>query len=215
MTTALNRPTAMKLILMTIVAGIITGCSCFSRDVDEPVDEEQTRSAAFTGARALYDQGRYEVALERFRLISTADDTEETVLNAKLGVICCGLMLATEPEAYAASLHQWNEFARSIAGIAPSLDFDMIDPVIVRLTTEQVKKEEEKRNESKQLEKQDQKEEAALSDLKKKAKKTNQLQRKLDKVEAENRSLKEKIKALEAIDQSIQKKKSEIESPGG
>jgi hypothetical protein len=223
MTTALNQPIAMKLFSIILVAGLIISCTAFNQGRDDPSNRQSYQTTALDEARALYELGDYAEALDKFSFLATSGETDEIVFEARLGESCCRLMLANTTSEYYTAIMNWKELAGSISETYP-VEFEMIDPVIVRLTTKQIrkildfervkatKKEIVEQPGKKKVENQEAK--AELSALKKEMEKTDNLQLQLEKMEAENKSLKEKIKALEAIDQNIQKKKTEIESPG-
>ncbi len=237
MTTALNRSYALKRLITILAVIIVTGCTPAFQDSLERANKKPASSVAYEEALTLYAQGKYEKAMERFKKVAVTDGSNEMRLKAKLGETCCRLMTAGSPADYYRALRMWNDFGRLAAEGNISLDFSMIDPVIVHITTKNAKQEmkirqtdiresnlrksekadkpaKEPIHKSEQDQKQNKEVKAEIETLNKKAKKADQLQRQVDEIKAENRSLTEKIKAFEAIDQNIQKKKTEIASPG-
>jgi hypothetical protein len=221
--TALTRSTSLKLMMICIAAGIVASCTTLIQGTDDPVKRKTSLSAEYIDTRALFDQGLYKTALEQFIMLSQMNVTKETLYNARLGEICCRLILATTPAQYYSALGMWNKFTRSIMGNQAFLEYDMLDPVIVHLTTQQAMDNmdsypsngitEEKKAELGKANAEEQAIQKKISTLEKEVKQSKELKQQIKEMESENRSLKEKIKALETIDQNIEKKKTEISSP--
>lgn len=225
MTTARSLSHRLKIILV-VAAGILTGCASVFQSLDDRTDRKCFRAdyEAFEKALTIYDQGDYTQALERFKAISAGGGSQKIVQKARLGEICCRLMVAETQADYTAAVGMWHEFGSSAPEIDAVWDLTLLDPLVVRMAPKNITRVikvhtpaprvstetkappvvPRQNNERLQTE---------IVDLKKKVGQAAEIQQQLDKLEDENRALKEKIKALETIDQNIQKKKTEIATP--
>jgi len=222
-------------IILIIVIGLLTGCASVFQDLDDRMHRKRFKLdyESFDNALSVYKNGDYAQALGLFKTISTAKTDEGLARKARLGEICCRLMIADTQADYTAAVGLWHDFGESSPENDAAWDMTLLDPLILRMTpksTTQViyinppaAKESEKSSVSADRQQEnrhrvdrqrdDRKLRAEIADLKEKVEKAAQLQHQVDEVIAENRMLKEKIKALEAIDQNIQKKKTEISAP--
>lgn len=219
MTTASYQPYRLMTIL-TIIVWLLTGCTSIFQDLDDRMHRKRYTLdyEAFENALAVYDEGDCEKARAQFKRLSTASASEKIARKAKLGEICCSLMLAKTQAEYSAAIGVWENFVRSAPEDDAVWDMALLDPLIVRMTSKQATRmiklpmpaaeisAETVAPANRQLQ-------AELDALKDKVAHAETLKHKMDAVVAENRSLKEKIKALEAIDQNIQKKKTAISAP--
>jgi hypothetical protein len=222
----IRKPIYRPVFVILLAAGMLAGCAVLSVDSHEEEDADQTRQVdpALADALLLYRRGDFEAARVRFKTASIQGINDETSRKARLGEICCDLMLAETKEEVAGALHAWHAWTGSAEN--PSIwDKTLIDPLVARLIkpkpvslpasdphpkaapSRENPKTKASRPEIGEIQKR-------MEALEKQARRTEQLQRNLDQVQAENQTLREKIKALEAIDQNIRKKKTEIATPG-
>lgn len=233
MTTVRNRP-SRHVVIMAILVGVMTGCTSVIQNIDESLQRKSFKSdhAAFEMALTQYNSGDFVKACPGFEALSTASASLKTARRARLGEICCHLILANTPAEYTAAIAMWYDFRATTPEHEALWDLALLDPLIVRLNPEKnnlrgidKRLPDTKKSQSDQTavpmnqqNKNRQKEHLQLQTqieaLKKKLEGTEELQRQMDAVVDENRSLKKKINALEAIDQNIQKKKTEISAPG-
>lgn len=224
MTTEWSRSHRLTTILV-IVVGIVSGCASVFQSLDDRTDRKRFKSdyEAFESALANYDQGDYTQALEQFKALSTGSASQKMARIARLGEICCRLMLADTQADYTAAVGMWHEFGRSSPEDDAVWDLTLLDPLVVRMAPKNITRVIKIHSPAPQMpmetkmptapRQDDGRLQAELVELKKKAEQAAELQQQMDKIEAENRSLKEKIKALETIDQNIRKKKTEIAAP--
>lgn len=234
MTAPWREPCRLMIVLMVLV-GVLTGCASVFQRLDDQVHRKRFRSddEAFEVALALYGQGDFIHAGERFKALAAGSASEKISRKAWLGKICCHLMLAETQAEYDAAIGQWRDFGTSVPGGGAVWDLTLLDPLVSRMaptritrvikiqppvaqisTEAKVPEERKRQPEDRQLQSADRQLQLEVAELKKQLEQAAEWQRKAEKIEAENRSLKEKIKALEAIDQNIQKKKTEIAAPG-
>ncbi|WP_155306316.1 hypothetical protein [Desulfosarcina widdelii] len=231
---AFLNPTCRRMIgLMTLMA-LFTGCASIFQNLDDKMSRQRFKKdyEALDAALEIYDQGDFEKALARFRTIKSDRKNEKIERRAWLGEICCCLLLADTPAEFSVAIGMWHAFADSTADADATWSQALLDPLVVRLASQASSGEVEvdssaeppeaatgtktptMQEKADQPQNEEDRLEAEMAELRKKAKRADKLQLKIAKILAENRSLKEKIKALEAIDQSIQKKKSEISTSG-
>lgn len=228
-----RRPIYHLLSVLAIAALMMTtGCASFFQTLDESMQRNRFPSDYESLDRALkvYAEGDFATALVRFKSLAATSGSLKIRRKARLGEVCCHLMLAENAETYAAAVDMWHEFAASRERQDGIWDPVLIGPLIVHgspgrcakeeaaITTKQTDFAPPAKTRSNQPASSEPPAKSAgsaeLSDLKKRAQAAENLQRRLDEVICENQSLKEKIKALETIDQNIQKKKTEIAKPG-
>jgi hypothetical protein len=222
------------MIFMALLVGMMAGCTSIIQNVDESLQRKRFKSdhADFEMALTHYNSGDFDKACPRFESLSAASASLKIARRARLGEICCRLILANTPEKYNAAIAMWYDFRATAPEHEAVWDLALLDPLIVRLMPESTKvrtinrrSPATKRSPSDQtatpvnqknnrLQKEHRQLQTEHDALKKKVQDMEELQRRMDAVVEENRSLKKKIKALEAIDQNIQKKKTEISAPG-
>jgi hypothetical protein len=223
------------MIVLMVLVGVLTGCASVFQRLDDRMHRKRFRSddEAFEVALALYGQGNFADAGERFKALAAASTSDKISRMAWLGEICCHLMLAETQAEYDAAIDQWRAFGTSSPGGGAMWDLTLFDPLVSRMAPTQITRvikiqpaatqistetkvsaEPKRQPEDRKRQPADRQLQAEVVKLKKKLEQAAEWQRKAEQIEAENRSLKEKIKALEAIDQNIQKKKTEIAAPG-
>jgi hypothetical protein len=214
------RQPCRRMIILTIIVGMLIGCTSVFQNLDDRMHRNRFKLdyEAFEKALAVYKEGDCERAHAQFKTLSTVSASEKIARKARLGEICCGLMMAKTQAEYTDTIGMWHDFVRSAPEDDTVWDMALLDPLMVRMTpkhaTQMIKIHMPAAEISAEtVAPADRQLEAELEALKDKVAHAEQLQRKMDAVVAENRSLKEKIKALEAIDQNIQKKKTAISAP--
>ncbi|BBO91213.1 hypothetical protein DSCOOX_43930 [Desulfosarcina ovata subsp. ovata] len=218
-----SRTYHLPLLILLILVAMLTGCASVFQDLDDQIHRRQFRAdhEAFDQILAIYDSGDVETALARFETLASTSASPRIARKARLGEICCRLILAETPAEYTAEIGHWQQFIDSMSETREALDPVLIDALVLRMIPKHLlqalmippSKASTTAPTSAESCMEIEKLKAELAVLKKKAEQTAELQRQLDDVMVENQSLKEKIKALEAIDQNIQKKKTEISAP--
>jgi hypothetical protein len=230
MTADWNHPFYRAIVLMLVI-GVFCGCASVFQDLDDQINRSRfkTDHQALEAALAFFEQGDYHRSLDRFKTLAVTSKSGRIVRRAKLGEICCRLVLADTHAEFTTAVALWHEFTDTVKSETPTWDLVLFDPVIGRLATSPPAQiivhlppaahspDDKKTTQAQPPEIKpsgDPQAKAAFDKLKAKAKRAEQLQQQLEAITAENRSLKKKIKALETIDQNIQKKKTEISAPG-
>lgn len=222
--------------VLTVIMATVAGCASLFQDIDDKMQRNRFRSDYEHLERAIsvYDEGKFEAALTTFKPLASTSGSVHVRRKARLGEICCRLMLARSAGDYNHAIGMWHDFTDSVTTRDSAWDPVLLDPLIVRkgqihavrVTPSPEAPPRQKANNGKKADVSGKPVlktitqppagtgSADIARLKKKADSADELQRRLDAVTSENQSLKEKIKALEAIDQNIQKKKTQIAEPG-
>ncbi|MGA6924584.1 MAG: hypothetical protein WBY88_02815, partial [Desulfosarcina sp.] len=139
MTTTRSLSHRLKIILV-IAVGIVTGCASVFQSLDDRTDRKRFRADydAFENALAIYDQGDYTQALERFKAISAGGGSQKIVHKARLGEICCRLMVAETQADYTAAVGMWHEFGSSAPENDAVWDLTLLDPLVVRMAPKNI-----------------------------------------------------------------------------
>ena len=205
--------------LLLVVISPMVGCTALMDKLKSNFSEPPAAAAEdsrFNDALAIYRTGDYQRALVLFSVLSNADTTSLQRQQARLGEICCRLMLADSPEDTTLAMGRWGNLNIGEDACTWQIEKTLFDPLVIRWTDslEKPLPAISEPSPSAPSPAPDQKQmETELTELKEKAAQVSKLQRRLDDAMAENRTLKQKIKALEAIDQNIQKKKTEMSTP--
>lgn len=198
---------------LLVVVSLTVGCSSFMEAFGGKTSPAPTPSShdngAFEYALSVYQRGNYAQAASLFNALSAAETDGGQRPQAKLGEICCRLVLADSPEDLSNAMEMWKKLAYSATEDNWRVEQVLLDPLIARFSVAAGKPSPAEQPSAAS----DKPKETELTETKKKAAQAAQLQRQLDAVMAENKTLKQKIKALEAIDHNIQKKKTEISAP--
>lgn len=193
------------LIVVSFSTGMMQGCGMLT---PPPVEEQpyDADMAVFSRGLAAYERGNIDSARIDFYALAEAGGQHSLFRDARLGMLCCDLLLADTPDAYDRAITKWRRFMRGIQKRGEPLNPRLMVPLVVRmvpiglLPSDGISFSVEKKDMVRNLS-------AEVKDLKKKAGEVEPLQRQLREIRFENQNLKEKIKALEDIDQDIQKKK--------
>ena len=225
MTTDRSQPLCQMMVFL-IAIGMFSGCASFYQDFEDQISRMRFESDhnALATALADYKQGDFNNALAGFKSLATTSASKRITRRARLGELCCHLILADTKDEYAIAARKWHVFVDSVEGEHTQWDMVLFEPLIARFAPSSpaqiivhlppaVDSPADKETTQDRLS-DDPQEADALEKLKAKAKHADKLQHQLNKIAAENQTLKEKIKALEAIDQNIQKKKTKISAPG-
>lgn len=225
MTTHRNLP-LWQMMVFLIAIGMFSGCASFYQDLEDQISRMRFESDHDALATALADfkQGDFNNALVGFKTLATTSASKRISRRARLGELCCNLILADTKDQYAIATRKWYAFVNSVQGEHAQWDLALFEPLIVRFAPSSPAQiivhlppaddSPTDKETTQDMLSDDPQEKEALEKLKAKAKHADKLQLQLNKIAAENQTLKEKIKALEAIDQNIQKKKTKISAPG-
>jgi hypothetical protein len=206
--------------ILAIVIMVFTGCGSVLQVFEDGKLDRRSNAAKgpLEHAMAAYQIGDYAKAMSAFNALSSTGTGKYQRRTARLGEICCRLMLAETQSDYTAAVDMWDKFRETDSGCGTDQDLILLDPLIGRLSVLGAMRQTDPQppsakvatptdtDENKRLR-------TEILTLKKKAAQADRLKRQLDAVVTENHSLKEKIKALETIDQNIQKKKTKISAP--
>lgn len=193
------------------VGWIIHGCGPQVRNLFR-CPSYNTEAAVFARGMAAYEQGAITLARADFHAL--AEDAVHPALSrdARLGTICCDLLLADTSVAYDRAIDLWYGFMKTVGENGESLNPRLIAPLVSRMVPENLlttaaSGEISGSVQAVQTIHHINTEMAALK------KKVIFLQRQMADRRADNQALQEKIKALESIDQNIQKKKMGLAVP--
>lgn len=194
--------------LLFILIGPMAGCNALMNKIKVTFSEPPavTEDSRFIDALALYRTGDYQGAQTLFSVLSNAETTSLQRQQARLGDVCCRLMMADSPEDMSLAMGPWEDLKIGEDANTWQMEKTLFEPLVIRWADSFEKPRPTVSGPSPDQKKM----ETELAALKKKAARVSELQRRLNEAMAENRTLKEKIKALEAIDQNIQKKKTEM-----
>ncbi len=197
---------------LSVIVCLMVGCSPLVEKYvvnSTPPPPPAPVDGSLDEALAAYRWGDYQRALTLFTEISEANVKNRQRQRARMGEICCRLMLADSQENVTIAMELWDRLKASGGDDAWRVERILFEPLADRWSSSVGKPRPDVSESSANREKV----KTGLTDLKKKTDQAADLQRRLDKAIKENQALKQKIKALETIDQNIQKKKTQISTP--